>query len=93
VWLIGYAVMNLGLGLRGGAGFARVMDIMPQHSGSASALMVFLSAGIGSVGTPLVAPFLPLGALSLALAVAVQVILAFALLPLAVRTKGQPASA
>ena len=85
--------MNLGLGLRGGAGFARVMDIMPQHSGSASALMVFLSAGIGSVGTPLVAPFLPLGALSLALAVAVQVILAFALLPLAVRTKGQPASA
>lgn len=77
--------MNLGLGLRGGAGFARVMDLMPQHTSSASALMVFLSAGLGSVGTPLVAPFLPIGAWTLAVAVTVQVVASLAMLPLSLR--------
>lgn len=79
--------VNFGLGLRGGAGFARVMDLMPQHTGSASALLIFLSAGIGSIGTPLVAPFLSMGALSLAIVVAFQIIVSLAMLPLAVRTK------
>lgn len=79
--------VNFGLGLRGGAGFARVMDLMPQHTGSASALLIFLSAGIGSIGTPLVAPFLSTGAVSLAIVVAIQVIVSLALLPLAVKTK------
>ena len=83
--------INFGLGLRGGAGFARVMDLMPQHTGSASALLIFLSAGIGSIGTPLVAPFLPLGAASLGLVVAVQVIVSLAILPLAIRTLSNPA--
>ncbi len=82
--------INFGLGLRGGAGFARVMDLMPQHTGSASALLIFLSAGIGSIGTPLVAPFLPLGASSLAVVVAAQVIVSLAILPLAVRTLSNP---
>ncbi len=86
VTAITFAMMpvNFGLGLRGGAGFARVMDLMPQHTGSASALLIFLSAGIGSIGTPLVAPFLSSGALSLGIVVAVQVIASFAFLPLAV---------
>ena len=76
--------VNFGLGLRGGAGFARVMDLMPQHTGSASALLIFLSAGIGSIGTPLVAPFLTGSALSLGIVVAVQVVISLVLLPLAV---------
>jgi hypothetical protein len=63
------------------------MDFMPQHTGSASALLIFLSAGIGSIGTPLVAPFLSTGAVSLATVVAIQVIVSLALIPLAVKTK------
>jgi hypothetical protein len=77
--------MNCGLGLRGGAAFARVMDFMPQHTGSA------LAGGIGLIGTPLVGLFLSLGALSLGAVVAVQVYVSLAVPLLAVRPKAKTA--
>lgn len=52
-------------GLRGSVGLAKVMDVRPEYSGSASALMVCLSASIGSIGTPALAPFLPSSAVAL----------------------------
>jgi hypothetical protein len=49
--------------------------------------LIFLSAGIGSIGTLLAAPILPLGALSFAVVVGVRVIVSVALLPLSVHAK------
>ena len=81
---VAVAIINFGHGVRGGTGMARVMDVMPQHTGSASALMIFLSIGISSIATPVLAPYLALGAWPLGVAVAVQTILSLAVLPLAV---------
>jgi hypothetical protein len=86
------AIVNLGHGLRGGVGLARVMDIMPAYTGSASALMVFITVGIGSIGTPVIAPFLPSGAFVVGIAVAIQVVASLAVLPVAIVTKPAAAS-
>jgi DHA1 family bicyclomycin/chloramphenicol resistance-like MFS transporter len=89
----GMVVVNIGHALRGGVGLARVMDVMPTHTGSASALMVFLAAAIGSIGTPVLAPFLPLGPAALGIAVAVQLIASLCVLPLALLAKPVTAEA
>ena len=86
------AVVNLGHGLRGGVGIARAMDILPGRTGSASALMVFMSVGIGSIATPAIAPLLPHGAIVVGCAVVVQVVASLAVLPLAISTRCSPAS-
>lgn len=80
---IAMGVINFGHGVRGGTGMARVMDVMPEHTGSAGALMIFLSIGISSIATPVLAQFLPLGTWPLGVAVAVQTVLSLAVLPLA----------
>ncbi len=76
-------LVNLGHGLRGGVGLAKVMDVRPEYSGSASAMMVFLSASIGSIGTPALAPFLPGSVAALGIAVAIQASASLLVLPLA----------
>ncbi len=85
-------LVNIGHGLRGGVGLAKVMDVRPEFSGSASALMVFLSASIGSIGTPALAPFLPSGAWALGIAVAVQAVASLLVLPLALASRRQLAA-
>ena len=80
-------LVNIGHGLRGGVGLAKVMDVRPEYSGSASALMVFLSAGIGSIGTPALAPFLPSGVWALGIAVAIQAVASLLFLPLALTSR------
>jgi DHA1 family bicyclomycin/chloramphenicol resistance-like MFS transporter len=87
------AIVNLGHGLRGGVGLARVMDILPGHTGSASALMVFITVGIGSIATPVIAPFLPTGAVVVGCAVVIQVVGSLAVLPLAISTRSTTTSA
>ena len=85
-------LVNIGHGLRGGVGLAKVMDVRPEYSGSASALMVFLSAGIGSIGTPALAPFLPSGIVTLGIAVAIQAVASLLVLPLALTSRREAAA-
>lgn len=80
-------LVNIGHGLRGGVGLAKVMDVRPEYSGSASAMMVFLSASIGSIGTPALAPFLPGSITALGIAVAVQAVASLLVLPLALSSR------
>lgn len=90
---LGMVLVNFGHGLRGGVGLAKVMDVRPEYSGSASAMMVFLSASIGSIGTPALAPFLPSSPAALGIAVAIQAVASLAILPLALWSRRTTAPA
>jgi Bcr/CflA subfamily drug resistance transporter len=88
-WLI-MAVLGIpyamGLGLRGGAGFARAIDAVPSHGARASALIIFFAIGLAGASTALVAPYLDLGLISAAAAMLGMSLTALALLTL-IRSK------
>ena len=77
--------MAIGLGFRGGPGFARAMAFCGNHTGSAGGLMMFTAMGMSAVGTQLVAPYLVDGALALALSIVVLCTISLALLPIAMK--------
>lgn len=77
--------MAIGLGFRGGPGFARAMAFSGKHTGSAGGLMMFTAMGMSAIGTQLVAPYLVDGPLAVAIAVIVFCTLSLALLPIALK--------
>ncbi|MEQ9111854.1 MAG: MFS transporter [Rhodospirillaceae bacterium] len=77
--------MAIGLGFRGGPGFARAMAFSGKSTGSAGGLMMFTAMGMSALGTQIVAPYLINGPLALAVAVILFCSLSLALLPIAMR--------
>ncbi len=77
--------MAIGLGLRGGPGFAKAKAFAGKHTGSAGGLMMFTGMGLSAVGTQLVAPTLPDGPLIVAGVVVLCCLASLALLPMAMR--------
>ncbi len=62
-WPLAIAGMPMcgGFGLRGGAGFAQAMAVMPNHAARASAFILFASMVATGAMTALVAPFIEAG--------------------------------
>ncbi|MGB1875360.1 MAG: MFS transporter [Rhodospirillaceae bacterium] len=77
--------MAIGLGFRGGPGFARAMTFCGKHTGSAGGLMMFTAMGMSAIGTQLVAPYLIDGATALAIAIVVLCAVSLVLLPNAMK--------
>lgn len=77
--------MAIGLGFRGGPGFARAMTFCGNHTGSAGGLMMFTAMGMSAVGTQLVAPYLVDGPLALALSIVIFCAVSLLLLPMAMK--------
>jgi MFS transporter, DHA1 family, multidrug resistance protein len=77
--------MAIGLGFRGGPGFARAMTFCGKHTGSAGGLMMFTAMGMSALGTQIVAPYLVEGPFAVALAVIVLCTASLLLLPNAMR--------
>ncbi len=83
----------IGLGFRGGPGFAKAMAFAGTHTGSAGGLMMFSGMGLSAVGTQLVAPTLSDGPIFVAIGVALCCIASLALLPMAMRADPEPLAA
>lgn len=77
--------MAIGLGFRGGPGFAKAMAYCGKHTGSAGGLMMFTAMGLSAVGTQFVAPSLVNGPMVLAIVVLGLCTASLALLPMAMR--------
>ena len=77
--------MAIGLGFRGGPGFARAMAFSGKHTGSAGGLMMITAMGMSAIGTQIIAPYLVNGPLAVAIAVILFCTLSLALLPIAMR--------
>lgn len=77
--------MAIGLGFRGGPGFARAMTFCGKHTGSAGGLMMFTAMGMSAIGTQLVAPYLIDGTTALAIAIVVLCAVSLVLLPNAMK--------
>ncbi|NKB43187.1 MAG: MFS transporter [Alphaproteobacteria bacterium] len=77
--------MAIGLGFRGGPGFARAMAFCGKHTGSAGGLMMFTAMGMSAVGTQIVAPYLVDGAFALALTMVALCAISLVLLPIAMK--------
>ena len=75
----------IGLGLRGGPGFAKAMAFAGTHTGSAGGLMMFTAMGMSAAGTQIVAPSLSEGPLMVAIAVVICCALSLVLLPMAMK--------
>lgn len=75
--------MAIGLGFRGGPGFAKAMAYCGKHTGSAGGLMMFTAMGLSAVGTQYVATSLVNGPLVLAFVVLGLCAVSLALLPVA----------
>ncbi len=83
-WLHALAAVPtcIGLGLRGGAGFARAIDMMPSHAARASAFILFASMAATALCTAAAAPFLETGVWAGAVSVLVMSVIALMLLRL-----------
>lgn len=82
--------MAIGLGFRGGPGFARAMTFSGKHTGSAGGLMMFTAMGLSALGTQLVAPSLIDGPLMVAVAVVLVCTISIVILPVAMRPDPNP---
>lgn len=85
--------MAVGLGFRGGPGFARALSFAGTHTGSAGGLMMFTAMGLSAAGTQIVAPYLSDGAMTVAIAVVMCCAASIALLPMAMRPDPEPLAA
>lgn len=85
--------LAIGLGFRGGPGFAKAMAYCGKHTGSAGGLMMFTAMGLSALGTQFVAPSLVDGPLVLAIMVLGLCTVSLALLPMAMipDTESEPA--
>lgn len=82
--------MAIGLGFRGGPGFAKAMAYCGKHTGSAGGLMMFTAMGLSAVGTQYVAPSLVDGPLVLAFVILGLCAMSLALLPMAMTPESDP---
>jgi DHA1 family bicyclomycin/chloramphenicol resistance-like MFS transporter len=82
--------MAIGLGLRGGPGFARAMAFCGKHTGSAGGLMMFTAMAFSAAGTQIVAPYIVEGPLTVGIAVTLLCLLSLVLLPMAMRPDAEP---
>ncbi|PCJ70280.1 MAG: hypothetical protein COA62_06660 [Rhodobiaceae bacterium] len=78
----------IGLGLRGGAGFSRAIDAVPNYGARASSLIIFFSMALTAVGTGAIAPFLEEGLLGAGIIMLVMSIAALGVLTL-IRGRGE----
>lgn len=72
----------MGLGLRGGAGFSRALDVVPDYGARASSLIIFFSMAFTALATGAIAPFIDWGLWSAGAAMLILSIAALATLPL-----------
>lgn len=82
--------MAIGLGFRGGPGFAKAMAYCGKHTGSAGGLMMFTAMGLSAIGTQFVAPSLVDGPLVVAIVVLALCAASLALLPVAMKPDATP---
>ncbi len=78
----------IGLGIRGGPGFARAMTFCGKHTGSAGGLMMFTGMGMAALGTQVVAPYLVDGPLTVAITMVASCTLSLVALPFALKPDG-----
>jgi len=70
LWIL-FAVVNLGLGVRGPPGFYQAIIASGGNDARGAALVILLVFATTSIGTALLAPFITLGLLPLAATAAV----------------------
>ena len=83
LWIL-FAVVNLGLGVRGPPGFYQAIIASGDNDARGAALVMLLIFATTSIGTALLAPFITLGLLPLAAttaAVSVSALVTLFLLP------------
>ena len=89
LWVL-FAFVNLGLGVRGPPGFYQAIIASGDNDARGAALVILMVFTTTSVGTALLAPFIPLGLLPLAstaAAVSVSSLIALYFLPPMVPTR------
>ncbi len=79
--IVGWVVFCLGLGIRAPATMARALTISHQQAGKASGLLMFLAFSFSSGATMLVAPWLHLGLMPLAIGLTLLVLASGWLVP------------
>jgi len=85
--------MAIGLGFRGGPGFAKAMAFAGKHTGSAGGLMMFTAMGLSALGTQLVASTLSDGPIFVAICVVTCCLASLAFLPMAMAPTPEPLAA
>lgn len=83
----------IGLGLRGGPGFAKAMAFAGTHTGSAGGLMMFTGMALSAIGTQLVAATLINGPLMVAVAIILCCVASVVFLPMAMKPDAEPLAA